>query len=191
MARPAKSLPRPTQSYQKSYQATEFVESAGAIPFDLSARQVYLVHYVSKNEWLLAKGRRNLHESRAEAALREVHEETGLTCTHLKTTFATRAPAASEPANVGDRARIYDDVELEPFMFTMRHLGGEKGVKLIWWYIAEVSANVPIGDGENAFEVAAFKYYDAIERLAYEGDREVLRQAVEIVEQTFPSERVD
>jgi len=159
----------------------------GVIPFELFRRQVYLIHYVSKNEWLLAKGRRNLHESRAEAALREVQEETGLTCNHLKTKFATRAPAASEPVDVGDKARVYDDVALEPFMFTMRQLGGDKGVKLIWWYIAEVVEGAPTGKGEKTFEVAAFEYGEAVEKLAYEGDREVLRRAIEIVEQSSRS----
>jgi 8-oxo-dGTP pyrophosphatase MutT (NUDIX family) len=126
-----------------------------------------------------------LQESRAEAALREVQEETGLACFHLNSKSATRAPAPCEPADVADKSRVYDNV-LEPFIFSMRQLGGEKGVKLIWWFIAEVDVGAPVGKGEKDFEVAAFKYQEAVEMLTFEGDREVLHRAIETVEQTFP-----
>jgi 8-oxo-dGTP pyrophosphatase MutT (NUDIX family) len=64
------------------YTSEEFVESSGAILFDLSheTKSVCLIHYTVKDEWLLAKGRRNCGESRLEAALREVEEETGYKC---------------------------------------------------------------------------------------------------------------
>jgi 8-oxo-dGTP pyrophosphatase MutT (NUDIX family) len=176
----------PAKSVQMSYASSDFVESAGAIPFDLSKRQIYLVHYGAKNEWLLAKGRRNLREARADAGLREVQEETGLKCSHLAVQLSTRAPAASDPADVGDVARVHG-VEREPFMFTMRELGSGKGVKLIWWYIAQVAEDAPVGNGESAFKVTRFGYQEAIEKLTHEADRKVLRQAVDIVEQTFPS----
>jgi 8-oxo-dGTP pyrophosphatase MutT (NUDIX family) len=175
------------QAYQRSYTASDFVESAGAIPFDIAKRQVYLVYYVAKGEWLLAKGRRNLGESRAKAALREIEEETGLTCSHFNTNFATRAPVASEPADLADEARLYNDIASEPFMFTMRQLGGEKGIKLTWWFMAQVDRDAPTGKGESTFEVAAFEYQEAVERLTFEGDREVLRRAIEIIEQSSRS----
>lgn len=40
-------------------------------------KKVCLIQYHAKNEWLLAKGRRNCGESRREATLRELREETG------------------------------------------------------------------------------------------------------------------
>lgn len=61
------------------YTSEQFVESCGAILFDLRANKpkaVCLIHYHAKNEWMLAKGRRNCGESRHQAALREVSEET-------------------------------------------------------------------------------------------------------------------
>ena len=44
------------------YTSEQFVESCGAILFDLTTSQnkrVSLVHYRPKDEWLLAKGRQN------------------------------------------------------------------------------------------------------------------------------------
>jgi 8-oxo-dGTP pyrophosphatase MutT (NUDIX family) len=188
MTTPARDQPVP--SSQISYAATDFVESAGAIPFDLSKRQIYLVHYGAKNEWLLAKGRRNVGESRADAGLREVREETGLTCSHLNIQLATRAPATSDPPDVGDIASVRNVVR-EPFMCTLRELGGGKGIKIIWWYVAQVAPDASVGNGESAFKVAKLGYQEAIEKLTYEGDREVLRQAVNIVEQTFSSTKLE
>ncbi|XHF96449.1 hypothetical protein AWENTII_000087 [Aspergillus wentii] len=60
------------------YTSEQFVESCGAILFDLSDNnnnKVCLIHYNAKNEWMLAKGRRNCGECRQEAALREAREE--------------------------------------------------------------------------------------------------------------------
>jgi 8-oxo-dGTP pyrophosphatase MutT (NUDIX family) len=67
-----------TSSYPtRQYTSSPFVESAGAILFRPATYQVCLIHYLSKNEWLLPKGRRNLGERRHEAVLSETREETG------------------------------------------------------------------------------------------------------------------
>ncbi|KIW04341.1 uncharacterized protein PV09_04631 [Verruconis gallopava] len=170
----------PTQQYP----AEEFVESCGAVPFDLSKRQVYLVHYIAKNEWLLAKGRRDCGESRKDAALREVQEETGLRCRLLPVRMATRAPAPGLSANAKDEARVYDGI-VEPFMYTLRTLPAGEGVKLIFWYIAAVDDDNPRGnDGEANYKVTAFDYDEALNTLTYENDRAIVRRAIELVEQT-------
>ena len=66
------------------YTSKSFVESAGIVPFHLAKKQICLLFHTARNEWLLAKGRRNCGESRHQAALREVHEETGLQCRLLQ-----------------------------------------------------------------------------------------------------------
>jgi len=121
---------------------TSFVESCGAILFDLrqpTTKKVCLTHYLAKDEWLLAKGRRNCGETRHEAALREVREETGYPCHLHPVTMPTRCPPAIEVGHTPDEARVYNGI-CEPFMLTVREIDPQSGLKgdrkLIWWYIA-------------------------------------------------------
>jgi 8-oxo-dGTP pyrophosphatase MutT (NUDIX family) len=179
----SQNLPNhPTQQFP----ASDFVESCGAIPFLLSKSHVYLVRYIKQNEWLLAKGRRDCGESRSEAAIREIQEETGLKCKLLPITMATRAPATHLANDVRDKARIYPDLT-EPFMFTFRPLAPGNGVKLIFWFIAAIDeTDLSTSEGEATFQVASFNYEEAVEKLTWDTDRDVLKQAVKLVEQNYP-----
>ncbi|KAJ5874620.1 NUDIX domain [Penicillium soppii] len=170
------------------YASEQFVESCGAILFDLSVNQnktVCLIHYRAKNEWLLAKGRRNCGESRHEAALREVGEETGYRAHLYPVKMYTRAPPIDEQGHMPDEPRSYPDLT-EPFMVTIRQLGGdsESNVKIIWWYIATLDEGEVAGsrDGEDEFTPVFFSLKEAVEKLSFENDRAVLRKAVALVE---------
>lgn len=168
------------------YPTPTFVESCGAIMFHLSASsppKVCLLNYLRKNEYLLPKGRRNLGESRCAAALREATEETGYKCNVLPVKMATRAPHEDEEADAPDKARVVEKCE-EPFMFTIRELGNGKGVKLIWWFIASLDGEIDTKGqgGEAQFRAEFFECHEAIEKLHFETDREVLRKAIELVE---------
>ncbi len=92
----------------------QIVESAGAILFRLLTQEVCLLHLLPRDEYVLAKGRRNIGESRQKAALREVKEETGYCCRLLPITMSSRAPPAIETEPFGDVLRRYTDVT-EPF----------------------------------------------------------------------------
>lgn len=169
-----------TSKYRTTqYTSEEFVESSGAILFDLSneTQRVCLIHYNVKNEWLLAKGRRNCGESRLEAALREVEEETGYKCHAHPVTMSTRAPQKTEADNVPDQARSYPGLS-EPFMLTIRELNKE-GAKLIWWYIAaidgDLSGSTPSADCD--FRAEFFTYDEALQRLTFQEDRDILARA--------------
>lgn len=169
------------------YTSEQFVESCGAILFDLTASQtkkVCLVHYHAKDEWLLAKGRRNCGESRREAALREVFEETGYKAHLHPVTMRTRAPPIDEQEHMPDEPRSYENIT-EPFMVTMRQLSDEGGndVKIIWWYIAVLDKDsLPSGGGEEQFAPAFFPLQQALEKLSFPNDRMVLQRAIDIVE---------
>ncbi|KAF2472247.1 uncharacterized protein BDR25DRAFT_393125 [Lindgomyces ingoldianus] len=165
-----------------------FVESCGAVLFDLTAspeKKVCLLHYLRKDEWLLAKGRRNCGESRKEAALREVVEETGYLCHLLPVTMATRAPPADGSTDIPDMARTYPNLT-EPFMFTMREIEGGSSVKLIWWYIATLDSGsgATTLTGEADFAPEFFPCEEALDRLTFQPDRDVLKQAVRLVEES-------
>lgn len=175
-----------TSNYATSqYTSEEFVESSGAILFDLSPNdsKVCLLYYISRDEWLLAKGRRNCGESRQEAALREVREETGYPCHLHPVTMSTRAPPRDEMGSVEDQPRVFSNLT-EPFMVTIRRLDGESNVKIIWWYIAALNEDADIGrsDGEAEFNAEFFSWKEALERLTFANDRQILKRAIELVE---------
>ncbi|KAI1089371.1 hypothetical protein F5B19DRAFT_380405 [Rostrohypoxylon terebratum] len=163
------------------YPSEQFVEACGAIVFDTSTNpsQVLLQHYVPDDEWLLPKGRRNCNESRKDAAIREVREETGYAIQLRPVTMATRAPSDLESADVKDVARTYDSLT-EPFMLDVRDLGTGKGVKLVWWFIADLDRFA--GEGEVQFRPEFVPCDKAVEKLTFKKDREVLTKALELVD---------
>lgn len=167
------------------YPAESFVESAGAVLFKVSTRQICIVHHSKKDEWLLAKGRRNVGESRHDTALRELEEETGFKANLLKCTMTTRAPPAIEDnTDTADRPRVHQDV-CEPFKLTTRQLEGPANLKIIWWYIAAIDENTGIGHGEEKFNAKLFTLDEVISRLTYETDRDIVRKAIAIFEDTY------
>ncbi|KAH7080379.1 hypothetical protein BKA63DRAFT_506331 [Paraphoma chrysanthemicola] len=133
---------------------------------------------------MLPKGRRNVNESRKDAAVREVTEETGYACHLLPVKMSTRACASDDPSDVPDEAKVRDDIT-EPFMCSVRDLGGVKGAKFIWWYVAVVNAEGEKGKGEDEFTAEWFEVHEAVEKLWFETDREVLNMAISIVKDTL------
>jgi 8-oxo-dGTP pyrophosphatase MutT (NUDIX family) len=177
-----------------NHPSTQFLESAGCIQFIPSTPpKVIVVHHAQRDAkeggaYLLAKGRRNINESRAKCALRETMEETGLKCRLLKIRLHSRqcpqlAEGEVEEGFTEDRVRIYDNVQ-EPFMLTERRL--DTGLKLIWWYIAEVEEEqtYPLKP-EEGLNPMPMELDKAIEALKYECDREVLRAAIKIYEENM------
>ncbi len=173
---------------QRQVSSECFVESCGAILFDLSGpeKRLCLIHYAKRDEWLLAKGRRNCGESRKDAALREMMEETGYRCHLLPISMPTRATAPNGPADISDKARMFPNLT-EPFMFTMRELRHDNGVKLIWWFIAILDENAENDrlPGETDFKASFFPLSEAVERLTFQSDREVVEKAIDLVEKSM------
>ncbi|KAI0130491.1 hypothetical protein BJ170DRAFT_593998 [Xylariales sp. AK1849] len=165
------------------YPSELFVESCGAILFDLSqkSKMVCLLHYVKKDQWLLPKGRRNCNETHQAAATREVREESGYSCRLRPVTMPTRAPSDMEAADVQDAARTYDGLT-EPFMLEVRDLGEGNGVKLVWWFIAEVNWEDGPGEPEVHFAPEFFECEYALKKLTFQKDRDVLRRAMELAQ---------
>ncbi|KAF2651932.1 hypothetical protein K491DRAFT_696076 [Lophiostoma macrostomum CBS 122681] len=172
----------------RQFASESFVESCGAILFDNTSpeRKVCILHYLKKDEWLLPKGRRNQHESRKDAALREVTEETGYQCHLLPVNVRTRAPSEHDSYDTPDHVRLQRN-SLEPFMVTFRELDNGARMKLIWWFIAALDSESARsrGAGEADFRPQFFSVEKALERLTYQTDREVLEKAVEWVEDTL------
>jgi hypothetical protein len=103
--------------------------------------------------------------------------------------MVTRATASNDAANVRDRPRVHDGLN-EPFMCTVRDLPNEGGVKIIWWFVATLDdGGEERGPGEDTFRSEFFDCEEALDKLWFETDREVVRKAVEIVECTLASEQ--
>lgn len=182
----------------RQFASDAFVESCGAVLFHVDddhdhhhATRVCLVKLRSTGEWLLPKGRRNISESRRDAAVREIVEETGFPCQLFPVRMPTRACAPAAPADAPDVASVYDGI-VEPFMCTVRELPLGKGIKIIWWYVGKLGdcsgtdhGLHPCGPGEPAFQAEFFPCDEAVRRLHFEQDREVLRRAVSIVEDSI------
>ena len=173
----------------RHYTSSQYVESAGAILFHLSKRAICLLHLLDRKEWILAKGRRACGESRQQAALRDVAEETGYQCRLLPVTTASGVTPNVETEHTADTPRTFVKVT-EPIAVTLRDLG-EQGAKLIWWYIAAVEEDAPVDEerlGEEEFNVALFGYEEAVEKLTFQYDRETVQMTIDLVKATYEQE---
>ena len=166
-----------------------FVESAGAVLFRLSSREVCILHLLNADEYVLPKGRRNCGESRQAAARREILEETGFACRILPLNMSTRAPPAVETEQLGDKARFYPFIS-EPFSLQVRHLS-DSNVKLIWWFVAAVDEDTSVQErtleDRKKFTINFHSYTDVLERLTFQNDRDMVKRAIDLVSKTYPS----
>lgn len=170
----------------EQYSSEAFVESVGAVLFRLSTREVCVLRILKRNECVLAKGRRNCGESRYDAAVREIAEESGFSCRLLHLNMSTRAPPAVETEQLEDEARFYKGIR-EPFNLQIRHLGSHD-IKLIWWYIAAINEEEPFKETlqeADKFAVEFYSYTDVLEKLTFQMDRDMVRKAIEIVTNTY------
>ena len=170
----------------EQYTSEAFVESAGAVLFRLSTQEVCVLHLLKRNEYVLAKGRRNCGETRQDTAIREIMEESGFHCRLLLLNMSTRAPPPMETEQLGDEARFYTGI-CEPFTIQLRRLG-EGNVKLIWWYIAAVNEDQPSQKDlqeREKFAVEFYSYADVLEKLTFQMDRDMVRRAIGIVTDTY------
>ncbi|KAI1798321.1 hypothetical protein LXA43DRAFT_979817 [Ganoderma leucocontextum] len=185
---------------EKQFTSREFVLAAGAVPFQFDAsgapKRVLLAHHAPRDAWLLSKGRKDEGEDLATTAIREVVEETGYPCRlHSVPHLPTCAPLPVELAGMDYQphsARIANN-STEPFMITLRPLGVGM-LKLIFWYIGAVdvpyeeessrTGNLQPGShqlAEGFDEIRLFDIDEAMEKLAFDGDRVLVRTAVAIL----------
>lgn len=167
------------------YFAGNFVISAGCVLFRNNpashALEICLLYHTKRDEWLLPKGRKDRGETIEQAALRETFEETGFQCELWPQKMPTRAP---EPG-VNNRfsTQVVDGLT-EPIGVTIRDLS-RGGIKLIFWYVAKVKDGVEKVYGtqmENeSYESIFVDAMVAAEKLTFENDRDIIRQAIALV----------
>ncbi len=113
--------------------------------------RVVVVHRPRYDDWSFPKGKQREGESVEQTALREVREETGLSC-HI-----TR--------------------ELEPIEYCYASRKGNTKEKRVYYFLMESEATLPDdlrGDGEEVDRVEWLDAREALARLSYKADREVL-----------------
>ncbi|CEJ82972.1 hypothetical protein VHEMI03008 [[Torrubiella] hemipterigena] len=166
------------------YTAENFVESAGTILFRLSSREICVLHFLQRGEYILPKGRRNLGESRQTTATRETTEETGISCRLLPVNLVSRVCPTIETEDLPDEVRFYKGI-CEPILLQTRNLK-ESGLKLIWWFVAAVNEGDPVGQHEkDKFDIGFYSYDEALEKLTFKDDRELVKKAIELVNSTI------
>ncbi|USW55741.1 Putative NUDIX hydrolase domain-containing protein [Septoria linicola] len=193
---------KPSKCPTTQHPSSRFVESCGRILFHLSTSQICLIRRLTsqsnsnkttdqEDEYLLPKGRRNIHESRHSCAIREAYEETGYTAKLLPIDLLSRAtdPGFDRKEENGgeeekDEARLWRRVE-ETFMLTTRQLPDAEGVKLIWQFVGRIDESVEKGRGEEGFCAEVFGFEEAVGKVTFQEDREVLLEAVRLVRGTY------
>lgn len=93
------------------YPCASFTESAGTVLFDPQTHQICLLRF--QDEYILPKGRRNIGETRPEAAVRETREETGFACGLLPVRMETRQPEAGDGIDAADEVKVVRDMKGE------------------------------------------------------------------------------
>ncbi|GFQ96710.1 nudix hydrolase domain-containing protein [Trichonephila clavata] len=159
-----------------------FVLSAGTVTFDQKKDRICLVQN-KKGEFFLPKGRKNVGESLEETAIRETYEETGFLCKLLPVTMPSRATPRSETKeHYPDIVRMFESVT-EPISISIRP-GSDGSQKIIFWFIAITDGSYTKGtqmENEQQFHVNFYTLEDAIAKLTFDEDKELVKNAAEIV----------
>ncbi|KAK9692989.1 hypothetical protein K7432_014111 [Basidiobolus ranarum] len=168
------------------YTAKDFVVSAGCIlfegpdPLGETSLNVCLVQSQSSGEWLLPKGRKDCNEELPAAAVRETFEETGYHCDLLPVDMVTRAPTSE----LGDTctSHLVQDCK-EPFTVQVRH-NSDNTIKLVYYFVgcsdgSSKQANTQMGHED--FESIFVPAEEAIDKLSYANEAEIVREAVRLV----------
>jgi 8-oxo-dGTP diphosphatase len=113
--------------------------------------EVLLVHRPRYDDWSLPKGKVKEGEDDADAALREVAEETGLAC------------------------------ELGAELATTRYHDARGRPKVVRYWAMEVdgAAEVPFRPNDEVDDLAWLDFERAVDRLTYDRDREVLEALID------------
>jgi 8-oxo-dGTP pyrophosphatase MutT (NUDIX family) len=115
-----------------------------------AARQYLVIHRRRYRDWCLPKGKLKPGETAEQAALREVREETGY------------------------------EVELGPYLGEMRYAVNEVPKIVSFWSMRPVGRAGGIQDSSEVREIAWMSGDDALARLDYPLEREMLARAMEL-----------
>lgn len=137
-----------------------------------------LIRMRKTGEFMLPKGRKDLHETLEQAALRETFEETGIRVELLPVAINTHATTPSPLGGAGRPTTV-----TEPIAVTQRVAQGI--LKIIFWYVGsgdstDVREEGPQQDNEE-FDTVWVDFGSVASTLTFEDDRRVVQAAIEAV----------
>lgn len=158
-----------------------FVLSAGTVLIHKTQGKVCIIQSQGERQaWLLPKGRKNIGESLAEAAVRETYEETGYRCSLMRLTMCTRATLGNDAEDV---VREVSGV-CEPLMVSLRE--GAAGQKLVFWYVAQVDESKERTEGtqkaNEIYKVGMYPPKEASELLQHPEEGALVLRAYDLFE---------
>ncbi|KAF3934508.1 hypothetical protein ABW19_dt0205234 [Dactylella cylindrospora] len=119
--------------------ADAFITGAGAVVFHRKTKRVVLVIDDREDKrwlgWFLPKGRKDIGESFAEAAVREGEEEGGYPCRLLPVPVSTRAPKKDTDGVVLSAEPIY----MHNWAVPKKRTWPNGGMYTCFWYVCEVT----------------------------------------------------
>jgi 8-oxo-dGTP pyrophosphatase MutT (NUDIX family) len=136
------------------------IHSAGIIIYRTTYTIEYLVLKYSAGHWDFAKGKMEDNETKEQAALRELLEETGLTTTideHFEETFSY----------------IFNDYD------------GEKAEKTVSFFLGQVPSSAAVTLSDEHSDYRWLSYEDARNLLTYDNAKDVLDKAHRFESPTF------
>lgn len=156
--------------------ASDFVISCGTVTVDLENEKVLLIRWLSNDQYMLPKGRKDIGETLEAAALRETWEETGYLAALLPLPIPTLATSPSESDGV-------TPTNTEPICVSQRDKDGIR--KIIFWYVATGDSTAPEQkrqqqQGED-FETKWTTLGMAEKTLSFPDDRKIFQAATEAV----------
>lgn len=127
------------------------VLAAGGIVIDseTGSPRVLLVHRPRYDDWSFPKGKLDAGETVEQAAVREVQEETGLTCCIMR------------------------EVAILRYAYRTRNKGPLRPKKVHYFLMERVSGDIHV-PGEEVDKAEWFDIAKAVRRLSYEQDRKLL-----------------
>jgi len=174
------------------YMSKDIIVAAGSVLFRKSPEtnklQICLLYHRRKQEWLLPKGRKDCGESVEAAAIRETFEETGYPCKLLPCSIHTCAGKPGQDTK--DVSHLVDNAT-EPIVVTVRQVGEtEVRIKLIWWFMTRAIGEKMEGTqmASESFDSHFVNADEAVERLTFADDRDIVRQALVAVRDTEASQ---
>lgn len=142
--------------------------SAGGVAYRRSHGQVEvaLILVGPQQRWQLPKGAINPEEAVEEAALREVREETGL------------------------ETEILDELDKIEYWF-YAHRGGHRMRfhKFVHFYLMHFTGGDVANHDHESLEARWFPIDDAVEQLAFESEKEIVRKARSLIHEMDPARK--